>query len=315
MSTLQNIKNKKTLILSLLLLACAVLPPIPASAATPWFFTSKDINALHSEPADYKIPYGKDPSQFGELRLPSGPGPYPVVIIIHGGCWRSKLANLHNTSALADALRDLGYATWNIEYRGEDNTGGGWPGTFNDVAAAVDFLPAIATQYLLDLNHVVAVGHSAGGELVLWLAGRHNLPAKSPLYSQHPLHLRGVLALGGVPDLQAYRHQGEAVCGADVVGNLLGNSEDIIATHYKEASPVELLPLGVPQILIYGSADHVVPEQLGQNYIQAAKKKGDKAKLIDVKDAGHHEYLAPNSDTWPAVKSSIENLMQNQAVL
>ena len=253
--------------------------------ATPYAKTI-NVNALYSKPADKRISYGKDPLQFGDLRLPHGSGPYPVAIIIHGGCWISKFANLQNTAALADALRDLGVATWNIEYRSEDNNGGGWPGTFEDVAHAADFLQQIATQYSLDLNRVVAIGHSAGGHLALWLAIRHQLPTKSQLYMQHPIRLRGVVTLGGIPDLKAFRTQGEKVCGTDVVGNLLGDSPESVAKHYPETSPKELLPLGIPQILIYGAEDYVVPVELGHTYMQAARQKGDTVKLVVVKNAG-----------------------------
>jgi acetyl esterase/lipase len=274
------------------------------------FLAPNDINFLPSKPADRKIPYGKDPRQFAELRLPSGHGPFPVVIILHGGCWRSALATIQNTEALADALRDSGYATWNIEYRSEDNEGGGWPGTFNDVAKAADLLRSISRQYHLDLKHVVAIGHSAGGHLALWLAARHSLPTTSLLYTPHPLVLRGVVTLGGIPDLQAFKENGESVCGGDVVGDLLGASPETLSARYQQASPKELLPLGVTQILVYGSEDSIAPAQLGDDYSQLAKTKGDTVKVIVVKDAGHFEYLAPNSVAWPIIKSAILSVIQ-----
>ncbi len=131
-----------------------------------------DVDALPSKPADTKIPYGADPQQFGELRLPKGSGPFPVAVVIHGGCWVSNFATLQNTAALSDALRDAGIATWNIEYRRADNPGGGWPGTFADVADATDKLREIAKAHPLDLSRVVTVGHSAGAHLALWAAAR-----------------------------------------------------------------------------------------------------------------------------------------------
>lgn len=273
-----------------------------------WYFSSADVNALHSTDADFRIFYGTGPQQFADLRLPKNQQLHPVAIIIHGGCWMSKFADLKNTAALADALREIGFATWNLEYRREDNEGGGWPGTFEDIANGVDFLRTISSQYALDLDNVLVIGHSAGGHLALWLAGRSHLLPDSSLYKTAPLPLRGVIALGGVPDLKAFRKQGEQICGADVIGKLLGKNEQEIANHYEDASPIHLLPLGMKQILIYGTDDNAIPDKLN-SYIRVAKKSGDPVKLIYVKHAGHHEYNVPNSVTWPIIKSAVELLI------
>ncbi len=274
------------------------------SVQTAWCFTPS------STPAAYRISYGKDPMQFGDLRLPvNKPTPYPVAIIIHGGCWMSKFADNQNTAALADVLRNTGIATWNIEYRGEDQVGGGWPGTFKDVAKSADYLRNIANQYSLDLHRVIVIGHSAGGHLALWLAARHQLPSSSQLYTKNPLILRGVIVLGGVPDLKAFRKQEESACEGNVVEKLLGNTGDQVEKHFKDASPKELLPLGIPQILIYGTEDQVVPITLGDAYRQVAEKKGDTVKLIEVKYAAHQTYTIPYSVTWPVIQSAVQSLL------
>jgi acetyl esterase/lipase len=272
------------------------------------FYNAQDINELSSKPADVKIAYGAGPMQYGELRLPKGHKPYPVIIILHGGCWQSHIATSQNSKALADALRDAGYATWNVEYRSADDDGGGWPGTFNDVGAAADFLRTIAHKYSLDLNHVVALGHSAGGHLALWLAARHNLPVNSVLYSPQPLQLRGVITLGGIPDLQAFHDNGEGVCGSDVIGGLLSTDPQTLAAYYPQASPKELLPLGVQQILIYGADDTIVPSQFGSDYADAAKLKGDIATVVVIANAGHFEEIAPHSVVWPAIITALQTL-------
>jgi acetyl esterase/lipase len=117
------------------LVAVAITIAVAAPAVTGQRLRPRDVDALPSKKADARIAYGADPLQFGELRLPAGSGPFPVGVVIHGGCWVSKFATLQNTSAMADALRDSGVATWNVEYRRLDNDGGGWPGTFADIAA------------------------------------------------------------------------------------------------------------------------------------------------------------------------------------
>lgn len=107
-----------------------------------------------------------------ELRVPSGPGPHPVAVLIHGGCFKAAYATLRDLAPMADALKATGIATWNIEYRWLGEPGGGWPGTYLDVGRAVDHLRALAGQHPLDLGRVVVVGHSAGGHLATWAAAR-----------------------------------------------------------------------------------------------------------------------------------------------
>lgn len=275
-----------------------------------WFFTPADVNALHSKPANYTINYGSDPKQIAQLRLPETPGPHPVAMIIHGGCWTHAFADLNNTAALADALRDLGFATWNIEYRGLDDKGGAFPGTFEDVANAADYLRTIATKYSLDLNKIIVIGHSAGGHLALWLAGRHNLPTNSPLYKANPISFRGIISLGGVPDLQSFRKHSQDICGTDIVSALLGPKEDEITKRLPQTSPAAMLPLQMEQILIYGTDDKVTPDDLS-SYIKASKRAGDRIKLIKIPFAAHFEYLVPNSVTWPILVYEARSLISD----
>lgn len=289
----------KTLALILLLNLFAI------HGAAAWQFTSQDVNALHHKAPDAKLSYGKDPLQVGELRLPSTPGPHPVVIMIHGGCWL-PIFDMQNTAALADALRERGFATWNIEYRAVGTPGGGWPGTFQDVAASADYLRTIAKQYALDLDHVTAIGHSAGGHLALWLAGRHNIPTTSEIYTANPLHIQKVIALGAVTDLKTFRPLAKSGCGSDAVGGLLGNTPEKIAQHYRDASPPELLPLGVPQVLLFGKEDEAVPPSNGEAYVNTAKAKGDDIVMVVIEGAAHHEFTTPNSITWPVLLKALQ---------
>lgn len=288
-----------------------IFSPICFAGANSWHFLPSDVSQLHSKDADVRIQYGADPLQFGDLRLPKKSGMHPVAIVIHGGCWVSKFADLKNSAALADALREEGIATWNIEYRRIDNPGGGWPGTFQDIIAAVDILPSIARKYSLDLSHVIVIGQSAGGHFALWAAARHNLPVSSILYKKNPLPINGVISLGGVPDLEAFREQAKKVCDEDSIGELLGkNTIKNYSQNYKEASPKELLPLGTKQILIYGEDEPTVSAQFGYDYKKIASSKGDDVSVIIVKYAAHHEYNVPNSVTWPVILDNVKALLK-----
>ena len=269
------------------------------------FIRPADVNALPSKAADARIPYGADSLQFGDLRLPRGKGPFPVAIVLHGGCWVHAFAAVQNSAALADALRDAGVATWNVEYRRRDDAGGGWPGTFHDVAAAADSLRALARRYPLDLARVAAVGHSAGGQLALWLAARPKLGAESPLRTGDPLPLSGVVALGGPGDLRDFASYGGASCGEGVIDKLLGGSVEQYPERWRDASPNSFLPLGVRQVMLAGESDRIMPRRNLDAYAAAARAAGDSVEVVVVPGAAHHEVMAPTSVAWPAVRDAV----------
>lgn len=266
---------------------------------------SSDLARLPQPPADRVVAYGADPQQVAELRLPRGGGPHAVVILVHGGCWQAPWA-LDHVRALAAALTAEGWATWSLEYRRLGDPGGGWPGTLEDVARGADHLRAVAASHRLDLERVVALGHSAGGQLALWLAGRRRLAADSPLRGKAPLELRGVVALAGVTDLRAGA-EGQ-VCG-DAIAGLLGGPPAERAERVRQASPIELLPLGVAQRLVCGALDTLVPNELSRRYEAAARAAGDSVALELVPGAGHFELVDPASSAWPAVRGAVAALL------
>src|SRR5262245_27030238 len=242
-------------------------------------------------PAAQRLTYGSDPLQFGELRLPSTPGPHPVAIVVHGGCWVAKLENYEERDIAIDhmrpfaaALTDVGVATWNIEYRRVGNPGGGWPGTFLDVAHAADFIKTMAEKNQLDLTRVIAIGHSAGGHLAMWLAARPKLPKSSELYLSNPLSLSGVVNLDGPSDLKAFfsRQSGCRSPASPVMTNLIGGSPDEQPERYRAASPIELLPLGVRQEVFAGQ---FFAEEAA-TYEKAAKNAGDVLRTTVLADVG-----------------------------
>ena len=272
-----------------------------AFLAAPWVAL-----ALAAAPADHRIPYGPEPLQFGLLRLPAGPGPHPVAVVIHGGCW-SAAYGLDLMAPASDALRGEGIATWTIEYRRVGDPGGGWRGTFEDVARGIDHVDALARRFSLDRSRVVLVGHSAGGHLALWAAARRNLPAGSPLRVAHPLPLRGVVGLGAIADLVAY---GAAAggCNQGVTG-LLGGTAAEVPERYAEADPIELLPLRVPVRLVQGSRDGIVPSTQGVSFAAEAARRGDDASVRTVAGAGHFDLVDPAAPAWKTVVEEVGALL------
>jgi acetyl esterase/lipase len=236
----------------------------------------REILDMPPPPADARLHYGSDPLQFGDLRVPKGSGPHPSAIVIHGGFWRAKY-NLEHAGHLCAALTRAGMATWNLEYRRIGNPGGGWPGTFKDVAMGADYLRNIAGSHNLDLGKVISLGHSAGGHLAVWLAARHRIPRGDVLASDNPLPLRGVVSLAGVVDL---RRGWELRLSDGVVEDLMGGPPDKFAERYRIASPIELVPLGVTVRLLHGTEDSVVPIEISNGYQKAANRVRDNARLV-----------------------------------
>lgn len=281
-----------------------VVHVVPAPAAGQ-FLSQQDVEGLPAAPADHRIQYGGDPLQFGDLRLPKGKGPHPVAVVIHGGCWLAKFADLRLTAPLADALARAGVATWNVEFRRVDDPGGGWPGTLADIGQAVDHVRELAASYPLDPTRVIVIGPSAGGHLALWAAARHRLPSASPLAAKSPLPLRGALSLAGMGDLRAYL---EEPCGGPIL-RLVGGSPADVPERYKAASPAELLPLGIKQVLVAGAHDTIVRPEYAEEYAAAARRSGDDAQVILIRSAAHFEVIAPGSAAWPTVESTALELL------
>ncbi len=223
----------------------------------------------------------------GELTLPedAGTGPYPVVVFIHGGFWREAF-DLSHGRPLCGALTKLGFAVWSLEYRRLGMPGGGWPGTLDDVREAALHLNVLAREHPLDLGRVVAAGHSAGGQLALWLA------------AQNAIELRGVVSLAGVADL---RRGWELGLSRGVVGEFLGGSPEEVPERYAAASPIELLPVSVPQRVVHGTADSVVPFEIGERFAVASWN----GELVPLEGTGHSELIDPATKEWVVVRDSI----------
>jgi acetyl esterase/lipase len=288
----------------LALIALLALTPAVMTAPDIPLLTWPDLVGRPQPKPDATVAYGSDDMQKADVWLPAGKGPFPTVLMVHGGCWTTSIANRSLMNWIADDLRKGGIAVWNIEYRGVDLPGGGYPGTFLDAAAAADALAINAKRFHLDTRRIVAVGHSAGGHLALWLAARPNLPEGSPLRSDTPLPIAHVVSLGGLPDLEATAASPDNGCGTDVVARLVGTPgtrPDV----YADTSVPRLLPIGVPQDLVNGREDQVIPIRFGTGYEEQARKAGDRVALHIVPATGHVELIAPETPAWAEAKRLI----------
>lgn len=233
--------------------------------------------------------YGDDPNQLGELFIPEGAGLHPVVVVVHGGYWRAR----YDRSLMAEVCLDLaahGLAAWNLEYR-RVGAGGGWPVTFLDIAAGVDALGELDVS--LDLDCVAAIGHSAGGQLALWGAARPKLPVESP-GSDPSVRIGAVVSQAGVADLLLAAQLSPS---DEPTRALLGDPE-ANADVYLLASPRELLPLCVPQLLLHGDRDGTVSMRIAESYVTRAREAGDPCEFVVLSDTGHFEHIDPRSEAW-----------------
>jgi acetyl esterase/lipase len=291
--------------------ACTSSPALidPVETRTP--ITFSQLLGQPRQSADRRIAYGADPLQFGELWVPKSGRRHPVIVLIHGGCWRADLPGTELMDYMAADLRDRGYAVWNIEYRRIGHPGGGYPGTFRDVAAGIDYLRELAPEYGLDLRRIAVSGHSAGGHLALWAAGRDRLPGSSPLHLERPLQVRGVVALAGIADLASYRENGPDACGGPTtVDGLVGAQGTDGRDVFADTSPPSLLPLGDRQIVVSGALDHIVPPRFGQAYATAAASAGDPATSVVLEGAGHFELIDPTSAVWPRILTAYSDVLR-----
>ena len=262
------------------------------------------------EQVPQQIHYGDGPSQFAELSLPAGTGPVPVVVVVHGGFWRTAYG-LDLGRPLAEDLLGRGWAALNVEYRrvgrGSKAGGGGWPATALDVAAALDALAGEGQRLAggrLDLDRVVGLGHSAGGHLAGWLAARPTLPAGAP-GAAPAVRLRGVVSQAGVLDLvTAAREE----VGGSAVPDLMGGSPDQRADAYALASPIARLPLGIPSVCVHGTSDDNVPLRQSEAFVAAARAAGDDSELRSF-PGNHFEPITVGSAAWALCTDALTRLL------
>ena len=274
------------------------------------------MSVLDRDPplADHRLSYGSDESQFGDLWIPE-PRKYvetqwPVVVFLHGGWWSSGY-DLRYGNFLCQTLRRQHVAVWSLEYRRTGITGGGWPTTFQDVASGFDHLRTLAENFPLDLTRVIAVGHSAGGHLAFWLAGRHHVPEDSPLHIPPKVAMRGVVGLAGAVDLGLLLELSTSPFAVDKqwIGHLMGGFPALYPERYAAGDPGQLLPLPCPQVLVQGSADNLIPHLLPKRWLTKSRRGSEPCTITLIPGAQHFDVVDPKSRAWPATYSAILSLL------
>lgn len=274
------------------LMACSI--PQHVDPVMRW----SDLTSQKRPQTSHEIRYGEHESQIVDVWVPKTDGPYPVVLMIHGGCWQKEIADRTLMHYAAGALRDEGFAVWNIEYRGVDEEGGGYPGTFQDVGAAIDSMREHAETFRLDLSNISAFGHSAGGHLAVWAAARANLSPTSELYVDTPLPLHGVINTGGLADLEASAPVTLDDCLVAIMDNLTGAPSPERTNVLSDTSPAELLPFAATLINVNGERDHIAPPSLGFAFTEKVGKVKGQVEYVEIPLAGHVELIAPGTPAF-----------------
>jgi acetyl esterase/lipase len=270
--------------------------------------------ALPAPPPDATAAYGDRPDQVIDLWAPrAAERPAPLAVLLHGGAWRAAYDRAH-LAPFAGALATQGFAVASVEYRrgrGEPDTGaaGRWPETLDDVAAAIDAVPALAARTLggavVDPGRFVLAGHSAGGHLALWAAARHLLPPDCAWRRPSPTGLRGVLAIAPIADFTTALEL--RVCG-DAVRQLLGG--DLSPTRLALTDPARLVPSGVPTTVLHGTSDAVVPPAVSAAFGTATAAAGRPVRLRMVPGAGHFEPVTPGTEASGAALAALHRLVR-----
>ncbi len=278
----------------------------------------RDVLTRPAPPPDHVLRYGPGPAHVVDVRLPPGLGlrdaarPPVLVLLLHGGFWRAAYDRTH-LGPLSAALAAENFVVCTPEFRRTGQPGGGWPGTFDDVAAAVDRLPGLVRSVLPGAagpGRVILAGHSAGGHLALWSAGRHRLGADSPWHGvpgragadgvsgSSGADVAGVVALAPVSDLAACYRAG---LDDDAAGALLGGGPEEQPDRYAAADPARLVPLGVPVRIVHDTADDRVPFAMSRSFAELARTAGDVVELDVLAGGGHFGVIDPLSGAWPVV--------------
>ena len=281
---------------------------IAASAATVVHADPVELDtfaALERPKPAAVLQYGPASSQAVDVFLPSGKGPYPVAILIHGGCWRDLPgAGREQLRPIAAELAKLGIAVWSIGYRRADESGGGYPGTFHDVATAIDELRSQAALYNLDASRTVVIGHSAGGHLALWASVRNRLPAHSPLRSADAFVPGAVISLAGIADLKTFGRFVPLLCGPGIIERLV--PERASPDPYAEISPAQLPPPPGRVVMVSGVLDRLVPPYVADDYARVMRRTHSRAvTLIEISGAGHFDLVTPGTPAWKGIESRI----------
>ena len=258
----------------------------------------KDVQSFPIKSQSLEIKYGNLEKQRGFLRWVGESEKQPLVVIIHGGCWVSAIADYQFMEPFASALSEAGYSSYNLEYRSLGDSGGGYPGTFEDIINGINYLVELSKSYPIDLNKVIITGHSAGGHLALWSAFSKQLKFKP----------KGIISLAGIVDLISYLEREGKRCGSNV-DELMGGLPEGLNERYIEFSPEFQADFSQQISLVHGKVDPIVPYSHIQSFEKKGKLNGQNFKSIGIDEAGHFELVIPQGKSWEIFLNELQLIL------
>lgn len=297
------------------IIALAMLALASSAAADPVTLTGSLVPepvtlavflALPRPAPDASLSYGPADTQGIDVYLPKTGGPHPVLVFIHGGCWDKDIPGREHVRALGPDLARRGIAMWSIGYRRANEAGGGYPGTYQDVATAIDRLRAEAGRFNLDLTRTAIAGHSAGGHLALWAAGRGQLAKASPLHAADPFVPGAAIGLAAIGHMEKAARYFPVSCGPGLREAMLGQPSPTRPDVHADTAPERLLPSPPAKLLVSGIYDAIVPPYAAFDYAQAARKAGQDPVLVNLPDSAHFDMVTPGTPAWAEVVRRIE---------
>ena len=270
--------------------------------------TMEEVTSVDFVESDTTIQYDEDAFNFAELRIPKNnlKNKFPVLVILHGGCWLSAVANADFMRGYATELAREGYATYNVEYRSADHPEGGWPNTFNDVRNAINALSSLSADYPINLDKILLIGHSAGGHLALWASLFPNNLSND--YAITPLNakIQGIVSLAGIVDLEKYFDPTNQSCGRGV-GRLMGGSPEELPDLYQMGSPVNLYSFSsnTPIVLISGELDPIVTV----DHVKILSDAHPEIQHLIIPQSGHFEMVVPQTEAWKQTLNIIKSMI------
>lgn len=267
-----------------------------------------DYVAVKRPDAPQQVSYGAAPSQGIDVFVPAGNGPHPTAILVHGGCWRARPGlGREQLRHLGAELASRGVAVWSIGYRRATEDGGGYPGTYQDVGAALDRIRAEAPRFNLDLTRTVMVGHSAGGHLALWAAARASLPTASPLYAADPFVPRTTVSVAGPGDMRGFGKFVPVICEPGIIEKLTAAPLGSADAKWPEISPADMGAPGGSIVVVNGVLDPIVPPFAAFDYARAMRaKKPSGVDLVLVPGTGHFDFFIPGAAAWTTLNQRID---------
>ncbi len=262
--------------------------------------------ALHRLPVSTPtahLRYGPSPMQVADLRMPPGAGPFPLAVVIHGGCFLSKIDDMAGIAPVADALTKRGIATLNIEYRKVGDAGAGWPNTYLDIGTGVDMVRDLARRYPIDLGRVTLVGHSSGAHFALWAASRPRLPVTSEIRGSNPFKPAAVIGIDGPPALAAFVGRDKDECGETVIVPMMGGTPAQFPGRYRDVDTGARLPLGMPQGFVVAALAETMTDYIGK-----ARASGDPVQVYTPASPYHFRIINPEREEGQKTLAMIEAL-------